>query len=425
MTKPTGRLQRSIEQYLRTLFVPLTIPVYRRLLISNALWQQALAMWMLVVGWLLLDMTNSAFLVAMLSFWRRAAQLSIGFFAGPIGDRLGRRQTMLLVQWLNLTIFAGIVLLFWLDWLAPWHLLVAMFAIGIAWTIDLPARAALTPDLVGKARTTDAMLLENFIQALLGGLGPVLAGWLLAAYGPLGGFSVLLLLTVLHLALLIDFARQLIPQQAVVTVGTLWHAISQGVRYIGGQRLLLGVTLVSAVLNILIFPSMSLLPVFARDVLGRGPVGLGLLNAGYSIGTFVGLYLVHQIRVRFSPNRIFILGALLECCTLAIFALSPFYALSWVMLFCTGVGQAGFQTMRSALLLTEASDEMRGRAMSTIVLTQGAGLPGELQTGLLAERIGAPLTVGFQAGGAALITGIILLALPALRRTQAEKSGKH
>ncbi|MCB0129185.1 MAG: MFS transporter, partial [Caldilineaceae bacterium] len=173
--------------------------------------------------------------------------------------------------------------------------------------------------------------------------------------------------------------------------------------------------------NILIFPSVSLLPVFARDVLERGPVGLGLLSAGHSIGTFAGLFLVHQIRGRMPINRIFILGALLECCALTVFALSPVYALSWLMLFCTGMGQAGFHTMRSVILLTEASDEMRGRAMSTIVLTQGPGLPGELQTGLLAERIGAPLTVGLQAGAAALLTGLITAALPALRHARADK----
>jgi len=173
--------------------------------------------------------------------------------------------------------------------------------------------------------------------------------------------------------------------------------------------------LVSIVLNILIFPSLSLLPVFARDVLASGPIGLGLLSTGYSLGTFVGLYALHYLRHRVSPNRIFMLGALLECGALVVFAALPFYALAWVMLFCAGVGQAGFHTMRSVILLTNASDEMRGRAMSTVVLTQGAGLPGELQTGLLAEQIGTPLTVGLQAGAAGLLTMLIVAAMPALR----------
>ena len=222
--------------------------------------------------------------------------------------------------------------------------------------------------------------------------------------------------------MLTDFAQRVIPQQTAVAKESVWQAVGQGIGYIRGHRLLLGVTLVSAVLNILIFPSMSLLPVFARDVLDRGPVGLGLLTAGYSIGTFVGLYLIHRIRQQISHNQIFVVGALLECCTLAIFAASPVYALSWAMLFCTGIGQAGFHTMRSVILLTSASDEMRGRAMSTVVLTQGAGLPGELQTGLLGEAMGVPLTVGFQASSAALLTAIIVAVIPTLRETSPVKS---
>lgn len=377
-------------------------------------------MWTLTAGWLLLELTDSAFMVAMLTFWRRAAQLSFGFFAGPIGDRLGRRKTILLVQWLNLAAYTTSMILFWLGWLEAWHLLAAMFVVGVSWTVDMPARTALTPDLVGKAKTADAMLLENFMQGLLGGLGPFVAGWLLAIYGPLAGFGLLVLMTLGHLALLIDFSRQAIPQQFVVTQGSVWQSVHQGIGYIRGHRLLLGVTLVSAVLNILIFPSMSLLPVFARDVLARGPAALGLLSAGYSIGGFVGLYLLHRIRQRVSHNQLFILGALCECCTLTIFAMSPFYPLSWFMLFCTGIGHSGFHTMRNVILLTESSDEMRGRAMSTVVLTQGAGLPGELQTGLLAENFGAPLTVSMQAGMAALLTGVVGAMIPALRQTRNE-----
>lgn len=400
---------------LRTILAPLAAPNYRRLLLSTMLWQQSLTIWTLTAGWLLLELTDSALTVAMLSFWRRAAQLSIGFLAGPIGDRLGRRATMLIVQWLHLALFGGILLLFLFDRLAPWHLLALMFTIGLTWTVDMPARAALTPDLVGKVQTTDATLLENFLQGLLGGVGPLVGGWLLAGFGAAAGFGVLTLLAGIHLLLLTDLARQQLPPQTVITQGTLWHAVQQGVRYICGQRLLLGVTLVSIVLNILIFPSLSLLPVFARDVLASGPIGLGLLSTGYSLGTFVGLYALHHLRHRVSPNRIFMLGALLECGALVVFAALPFYALAWVMLFCAGVGQAGFHTMRSVILLTNASDEMRGRAMSTVVLTQGAGLPGELQTGLLAEQIGSPLTVGLQAGAAGLLTTLIVAAMPALR----------
>ncbi len=83
---------------LPAVLAPLTSPAYRRLLWSSALWWQTLSMWTVVAGVLVLDMTDSALAVAMLTFWRRAAQLLLGGFAGPIGDRLGRRTTLLVTQ---------------------------------------------------------------------------------------------------------------------------------------------------------------------------------------------------------------------------------------------------------------------------------------------------------------------------------------
>jgi MFS family permease len=200
---------------------------------------------------------------------------------------------------------------------------------------------------------------------------------------------------------------------------SIWRSIGEGISYVRHNQPILAVTLVSAVLNTLIFPSMSLLPVFARDVLASGPLGLGLLSAGYNIGSFMGLYIASQMRRTLSIGSIFAIGALLESVALVIFAFSPFYLLSWIMLFVAGLGQAGFHTMRNAIILTTASDAMRGRALSTVGLTQGVGMVGELQTGLLAERVGAPSTVGAQASLSALMTVWVVLALPRLRRPQA------
>ena len=90
-----------------------------------------------------------------------------------------------------------------------------------------------------------------------------------------------------------------------------------------------------------------------------------------------------------------------------------------------GLGQAGFHTLRATILLTISSAAMRGLALSTVVLTQGAGLPGELQTGLLAEWVGAPWTVGAQAGVSVLLTALVAVALPVLWRKRPHLSGEQ
>ena len=354
-------------------------------------------------------MTDSALAVALLTFWRRAAQLAFGGFAGFIGDRLGRRNALTLSQFVIFGSCAALFLLFAGQRLSAWHIGAAAFFIGAAWTVDAPARVALVPDLLGSSLTADAMLLESFTHSILIAAGAYLAGWLLELFGTGGGLSALILLTGLNLVLLSWLGREQVPQTISVATGSVWQSIGEGVAYVRAHRLLLVVTVVSALLNILVFPALSLLPVFARDVFERGVVGLGLLNGSYGLGSFVGLYLTHHLRRRLSFGWIFAAGALLQCAAWAVFALSPLFSVAALLLFLAGVGQAGFYTMRNVILLTSASNEMRGRAMSTVALTQGIGLPGEILSGSLSESVGPRFTVALQAGLAALASLLVTL----------------
>ena len=376
---------------------------------------------MVVAGVVVLDMTDSALAVTLLTFWRRAAQLAFGGFAGIIGDRLGRRNTLTLSQ---VVIFGSCVTLFLLlagERLSAWQIGVAAFIIGAAWTMDAPARAALVPDLLGGGLTADAMLLESFTHSIVISVGAYIAGWLLKLYGTEGGLSALIALTGLNLAILFWLGREKVPQTIAVATGSVWQSIGEGVAYVRGNRLLLVVAVVSALLNTLVFPALSLMPVFARDVFERGVVGLGLMNGSYGLGTFVGLYLTHHLRRRLSFRWIFAAGSLLQCASWAVFAISPLFSLAIVLLFLAGIGQAGFYTMRNVILLTSASNEMRGRAMSTVALTQGIGLPGEILTGSLSESAGPRITVALQAGLAALVSLLVTtVAGGGSRRTRSQ-----
>ena len=140
-------------------------------------------------------MTDSALAVALLTFWRRAAQLAFGGFAGFIGDRLGRRNALTLSQFVIFGSCAALFLLFAGQKLSAWHIGAAAFIIGAAWTVDAPARVALVPDLLGSSLTADAMLLESFTHSILIAASAYLAGWLLELFGTGGGLSALILLT--------------------------------------------------------------------------------------------------------------------------------------------------------------------------------------------------------------------------------------
>ncbi|MCB0185220.1 MAG: MFS transporter, partial [Caldilineaceae bacterium] len=182
------------------------------------------------------------------------------------------------------------------------------------------------------------------------------------------------------------------------------------------SQAILGVLLITAVMNIFIFPYMTLLSVFARDVLAQGPVGLGFLGTGAGIGAFAGLYLINKLRQRVSPGWIFLIGTGFMCLSLVAFALSTLFALSWAMLLLVGVGQACFGSMQSSIIILSSSDAMRSRAMGALVLAISADPIGKLQTGFLADQLGVQRTVATQAIVGFLVIGAIGLLLPGLRR---------
>ncbi|MEZ4681779.1 MAG: MFS transporter [Caldilineaceae bacterium] len=397
-------------------WAPLAVPDFRRLALSNFLWWQANLMEQVVLGWLVLELTDSAWLVALAGFARSAPYLLSGFLSGMVIDRFGRRKIILTAQSCTTLIYAAIAILLWFDRLLFWHLIVGALGAGMAWSFDWPARRSLVPDLVGKARTIDAMIVENFVQNFSRILGPFTGGALIAVLGAHGCYWVLTLISALTLILLSGLAQRPISKSALPIRRSPFATAKEGLQYVRQSEPILAVLLITALMNMLAFPYMTLLPVFARDILQQGPVGLGILGAGNGIGAFLGLLAINQLRHRINPGWIFGIGSCFQALALFFFANSTFFGLSLTLLICSGLGQACFSTMQSSIILLASSDEMRSRAMGTLVLAIGAGPLGRLQAGALAESLGAPIAVSLQAVLAALLVGTVILKLPGLRR---------
>ena len=419
MAHQVKRLKLRIFPFRGTL-APLSNSDYRLLLSSNILWWQTTFMEMIVMGWLALELTDSAWQVALIGFYRSLPFLFAGFVSGPIIDRFGRRNVILGALTANLLISTTITLLLWLDRLLFWHLALGAVLMGAAWALDWPARRALVPDLVGREQTLDAMLLENFAQNISRILGPFISGSLIEFFGARGCYTVLAGITGLSLLLLLGLSKQPIPRLTKPPQSP-WAHVGEGLRYVRHNQPILGVLLVTMVMNLMIFPYMSLLPVFARDILQQGPIGLGLLGAASGVGAFIGLFLISRIRHLVSHGWIFALGSCFQSLALLGFATSTTFTVSLILLMLSGIGHACFGTMQSSIILLAASDEMRSRAMGTLVLAIGAGPPGRLEMGALAEAIGAPWAVGLNAALSALSIIFIAAALPDFRQKTVER----
>ncbi|HAA74085.1 TPA: hypothetical protein DCE37_03060 [Candidatus Latescibacteria bacterium] len=395
---------------------PLGIPDYRRLLLSNTLWWQSMWMEMIVVGWLVLEITDSPFQIALVGFYRSIPLLIWGFFSGPVIDRVGRRRIMLISQSINFTTSSSIAWLLWSDQLAFWHLCVAAFLMGTAWSFDWPARRSYLPDLVGKARTVDAMLLESFTSIISRIAGPFLGGRLVHDLGPAGCYIVIATFSGIALLTLTRLTR-LAPSQ-MDAQGNPIKAVVEGLKYVRRNEPIWGSFLITIFMNYLTFSYITLLPVFARDILHLGPVGLGYLGTGNGIGAMLGMFVINAIRGKVSNGLIFGIGATIQSSALFAFSHSTVFGLSLVLLVCSGIGQAAFSVMQSSIVLTNASDGMRSRAMGSIVLGIGAGPPGRLQIGALAEHFSAPFALGSQTLACAVICLGTTLLLHEFRKTR-------
>jgi MFS family permease len=181
-----------------------------------------------------------------------------------------------------------------------------------------------------------------------------------------------------------------------------------GIQYALRNRVVLGVLCITVIMNALAFSYVQILPVVARDHLGVGPGLMGLLASADGLGTLIGAMLLAALANLPYHGRIFALGALLELICLLAFATSPWYVLSFVLLVGVGLGNAGFSTMQSTIILLSAAPGMRGRAVGILGLCIGSTPLGLLELGALATAVGAPTAIAINAGlGLALLLPVM------------------
>ena len=387
---------------------PLANGDFVRLWLANGLWWQAMWMEMLVLGWMALDLTDSPWWVQVVGFYRSIPLLFIGLFGSAISDRYKRRHLIVCLQTVNVLCAGVLALLLWTERLEFWHLSVVSLILGSTWALDWPTRRSLIPDLVGKNRTVDAMVLENLIQGVTRISGPLSAGYVMASYGNLGALVVLVLLGLVALVALVGMQTDARAPKTSLGIGEMVEQTLQGWAYVRSVAPIFGVLLITIFMNIWAFPYMNLLPVFARDIFAQGPQALGWLGAASGVGAFFGLALVHLGRRMYSNERLFVAGSLFSALGVAAFANSDNFPLCLFLLFCSGLGQAGFSIMQSSIILVEASDEMRSRAMGALVVAIGIGPLGRLQSGAMAEVWGVQSAVGAMALMA--VCGILVAA---------------
>lgn len=393
----------------------LSNPKFRLLLSSELILQIGRWMDITVLGWIVLQMTDSVFQVALVGFYRTIALAILGPFSGMLADRLPRKKLLIGSACVSAIASATLATLMLADTIQVWHISVITIVLGVCFSIDFPSRRSLILDFVGSDRVVNAISLEGVGAQFSRIMGPLVAGILLSIAGPGVAYTLVSAAFVLSVIPLLLMPT---PPQRPPTGQNPLHDLAAGLAYAVRQPVIFGVLVVTIVWNIFVFPHMSLLSVFARDVLHGGPGQLGILSAAPGVGSFIGaLSLANSGRLS-QPGKLFLIACAVFGIGVLLFALSDWFLLSVAMLFVVGLGQSIYFVLQSTLVLTSASEQMRGRAMGALSMAIGAGPFGLLLIGSTSREWGTQVAVACAAAIALAVLILIYVLIPSLRKAQ-------
>jgi MFS family permease len=353
-----------------------------------------------------LDLTDSAFQVALLFVFRWVPMLAFALLSGMIADRANRWAVMMLARTVAVAATAVILALVLTGAVEPWHLFIASFFLGCLFVMEFPSRRSLIYDLVGSERIVSAMSLETINTTIGRFAGPFMAGLLIEFTGFKGPYLLLLVVYVIAFALIM-----VIETRGPVRVKpsySFWGTVSRGFKYSLNNSVIRSVLIITLIMNAMAFSVESLFPVVARDHLGVGAGLTGILISAQAIGSLAAATVIASLAVVRYHGRIFCLGLGLQLLSLLFFAISPWYPLSFLMLLLAGLGAAGYSTMQSTIILISAEPEMRGTALGMLGQCIGVAAVGGLAVGIVANLFSAQAAVAMSVS-----LGLVLL-LPAV-----------
>lgn len=351
-------------------------------------WMQTVAL-----GWLVLEITDSAWLLGVNGFVTAAPTLLFTLIGGAIADRVDRRRLMLVMQFgmLALALLLGTITL--LEKIDLRSILIISFLSGLAMAINYPAYQALYPELVKEEDLLNAVALNSAQFNIARAVGPTMAGLALGAVGVAACFYLNAASFLgLIVALLIIRPPQIIHHKG----GSVWQAMREGFGFVGERKLILLLLSVSGFLSLFGLPFVILMPVFARDLLGVGASGLGYLMGGAGLGASLGAIVLAYIGEPRNKSRTIIGSAMTFSLALVLFSMSRSFWLSFLVLAVLGAAMVGTLAVINTSIQLLTPPRMRGRVMSMYNLSVlGLAPLGSLQAGAVAETLGARVALGY------------------------------
>jgi MFS family permease len=369
-------------------------------------------MMVVAIGWKIYAITGDAFDLGLVGLIQFIPAVVFTLLIGHLTDRYDRR-TILRGAQATMGAAAALLIVVFLDPTPNVSLLfAAVFLIGTARAFESPASQSLVPAVVPTAllpRATAAWATSNQTGIIC---GPA-AGGLIYAFKPVlvPALAFILFGAAITLVTLIHIERRT-PRREPPSLSS----VLAGFRYVRQRPRLLGVITLDLFVALL-GGVTALLPIYAKDILMAGPIGLGLLRSAPAIGALTMSIVLSHIPVeRRIGLKMFAVVALFGAATM-LFAVSTWLPLSMAALAILGAADAVSVVIRFTLVQIETPDEMRGRVSAiNFLFVNTSNTLGEFESGAVAAWLGAVPSAFIGGLGSLLVAAIWMMIFPALRR---------
>lgn len=386
-------------------------PAFRRLWMATV--STTLGQWMqsTAIGWLALDLSNKSSFVGLVAFAAGIPFLFVSIPGGLLLDRFDRRKILIFCQVIAAVCAVLISVDVIGDFVRTWHLLVFAFVNGSLQAIMNPAQQAIVPSLVSRARLTNGIALMSAGQNMTRVVGPSVAGAIIGLAGTGAAFLCQAVALVVALVLLVTASfPEMSTKRAVTSLGSVFD----GARIVWNRPDLRAIISLVSITILLVFPYLSFLSVFARDVMEIGPEGLGILMASSGFGAVIGSIFV-ATRKQQATGKALVITGIIYGSNIAAFAVAPSLLWAVPLLVLAGFLGSAYVSSVNAGLQHRISDESRGRVMSIYMLTWGFTPIGAIMIGEIASRYGISETIAASALLGNLLLAALYLLSPATR----------
>jgi MFS family permease len=417
-SRPTADAERQTAQT----FVPFRWPDFRRLFVAAACSTLASRCLAVVLGYEVYELTGNPLALGILGLIEAIPSLSLALYGGHVADRFDRRRI------LRTTLGALIACAVILAVLETTNLgkaqLVMLYGVvflaGIARGFAEPAAAALEAQVVPWEILINSSTLMAGCWMTAAVIGPLVGGLAFAKFGAAWTFVGVSVLYGMAWIAVTRMAPR--PAPAAPANESVWESVATGVRYVVRDQVLLG-SMALDLFAVLFGGAIALLPVFARDVLDVGKIGLGVLNAAPTTGALLSLvWCSRRPPVRHAGRNLFwAVGGF--GVSMIVFALSRSFALSVVALLFSGIFDGVSVVIRRGILRLLSPNHLRGRiaAVSMIFIGSSNEL-GAFESGVAAALLGTTRSVWLGGIVTLLVVGVAAILTPKLRHLSLDPS---